>query len=104
MDLSKKGKVYFSGYAPHDSKSFDAWALSHLERTTMKNRICIVTSANTGIGLEIVRGLAKQRAHVVMMVCQNESKGEAALDQITKEQPDGHIDLVVGDLGTIASV
>jgi hypothetical protein len=42
---------------------------------------------------------------VMVWWCRNESKGKAALDQLITEQPaDGHIDLVVGDLGTVTSV
>lgn len=47
----------------------------------MKNKICIVTGGNTGIGKATVAGLAKQGATVVI-ACRDVLKGEAALGEL----------------------
>ena len=43
----------------------------------IKNKVCMITGANTGIGKEIARQLAELDAHVIM-VCRNQEKGEKA--------------------------
>lgn len=53
----------------------------------MKNKICLVTGANEGIGLEVARGLASQGAEVVML-CRNAEK--AAVAQAEVEKTTGH--------------
>ena len=68
----------------------------------MKNRICVVTGGNSGIGKAIVQALARQQAQVVM-VSRDRERGETAVQGIHSTVPNAHIDLVVGDLGTIAT-
>ena len=53
----------------------------------MKDKVCVVTGANTGIGFEIALGLAKQEAHVVL-VCRDIHKGNDAKDKIEESFPD----------------
>ena len=43
----------------------------------MKNKTCIVTGANTGIGKATASGLASLGAEVIM-VCRSKEKGEEA--------------------------
>ena len=66
----------------------------------MKGKTCIVTGGNTGIGYEIVRALAVQGTHVVL-VSRSPQRGQAALAQIQAELPHNPVTLIVGDLGTI---
>ena len=47
----------------------------------MKDKICIVTGGNTGIGKATVAGLA-QRGATVVIACRDVDKGKAALDEI----------------------
>lgn len=68
----------------------------------MKDRVCVVTGGNRGIGYEIVRALALQGSHVVM-VSRSSERGRAALAQLQAETPQGTVTLVTGDLGTISS-
>jgi len=66
-------------------------------------KICIVTGANTGIGLAIAESLAEQGQGVVM-VCRDEARGLAALERVRARAAAGAtVELVRGDLGTIAS-
>ncbi len=69
----------------------------------MKDSVCIVTGANSGIGLETARALARQGAEVVM-VCRNHQKGEAAKADIqeTTQNPDVH--LFIADLELQSSI
>jgi retinol dehydrogenase 12 len=68
----------------------------------MKDKICLVTGANEGIGFEVSRGLAAKGAKVVML-CRNEAKGKAAQSEIAKST--GNIpDLMICDLSSQADI
>jgi NAD(P)-dependent dehydrogenase (short-subunit alcohol dehydrogenase family) len=69
----------------------------------MHGKICVVTGANSGIGRETARGLARMGAHVVM-VCRNAEKGRAALEDIRRETGIGQIDLLIADLSAQQAV
>ncbi|MCB8976310.1 MAG: SDR family NAD(P)-dependent oxidoreductase [Ardenticatenaceae bacterium] len=69
---------------------------------SMKNRVCVVTGGNAGIGKAIVQTLAAQGAQVVL-VSRDKARGETAVQDIRQSISNAHIDLVVGDLGTIAA-
>ena len=68
-----------------------------------EQRVIVVTGANAGIGKEMVRQLAEQGHHVVA-VSRSREKGERALDEVRAAVPSATIDLVQGDLSTIAGV
>jgi NAD(P)-dependent dehydrogenase (short-subunit alcohol dehydrogenase family) len=70
---------------------------------TMNNKICMVTGANTGIGKETARGLAREGATVIL-ACRNVAKGESA--RLDIQQSTGRTDIKVMelDLGDPASV
>lgn len=62
----------------------------------MNNKLCVITGANSGIGFETARELAKQGAFIVM-VCRNEDKAEAARQKILSENQSSGIDIVLCD-------
>jgi NAD(P)-dependent dehydrogenase (short-subunit alcohol dehydrogenase family) len=68
----------------------------------MKNRICMVTGGNAGIGKAIVQALAAQQAQVVL-ISRNRERGETAVQEICQTNLSAKIDLVIGDVGAISA-
>lgn len=62
----------------------------------MNNKLCVITGANSGIGFETTKALAKKGAYIVM-VCRNEDKAEEARQQIIDETSNPGIDIVLCD-------
>lgn len=69
----------------------------------MKNKVCLITGANAGIGKETALSLAKQQAHIVML-CRNPAKAEAAKREIIRQSGNTNIDIISCDLNDLASV
>ncbi len=70
---------------------------------SQKGRIAIVTGANSGLGYETTRLLAKKDIEVVM-ACRNAKKAEKARNTILKEYPDARLVLMTVDLTRLSSV
>ncbi|MFZ1396294.1 MAG: SDR family NAD(P)-dependent oxidoreductase [Candidatus Promineifilaceae bacterium] len=68
----------------------------------MKDRVCVVTGGNAGIGRAMVQALAQQQAQVVL-VSRDKVRGETAVQEIRQTLPQAQIELVVGDVGSVAS-
>eukprot|EP00542_Grammatophora_oceanica_P014722 CAMPEP_0194028316 /NCGR_PEP_ID=MMETSP0009_2-20130614/2318_1 /TAXON_ID=210454 /ORGANISM="Grammatophora oceanica, Strain CCMP 410" /LENGTH=307 /DNA_ID=CAMNT_0038667669 /DNA_START=50 /DNA_END=973 /DNA_ORIENTATION=- len=68
----------------------------------MKDKVCIVTGANSGIGYALALALASLDAHVVM-VCRDLHTGHDAMEKISDTFPDAKVDLVQGNLGTLSA-
>jgi NAD(P)-dependent dehydrogenase (short-subunit alcohol dehydrogenase family) len=69
----------------------------------LSGRTFVVTGANSGLGYESTRALARHGGHVVMGV-RNGRKGEAALAQLASELPDARLELRHLDLADLESV
>jgi NAD(P)-dependent dehydrogenase (short-subunit alcohol dehydrogenase family) len=65
----------------------------------MKNKIVLVTGANSGLGKMAAIGLAKMGATVVM-VCRNRERGEAARQDIIAASGSSSVDLLLADLSS----
>lgn len=63
----------------------------------MHDKICVVTGANSGIGKETARALARMGAHVIM-VCRDPLRGRAALEDIQRTTGSERLDLMLADL------
>ncbi len=69
----------------------------------MKEKVCIVTGANTGIGLETARALARQGATVIL-ACRNQKKGETACADVKQTTGNNQVHLFQVDLGHMQSI
>ncbi|WNG15130.1 SDR family oxidoreductase [Cystobacter fuscus] len=69
----------------------------------MREKVCFITGATSGIGLESARGLARQGATVVL-AGRDPGRGEAALAEVRRTVPDAKLDLMLADLTSLASV
>ncbi|MGW4271097.1 oxidoreductase [Streptomyces seoulensis] len=66
-------------------------------------RVCVVTGANSGLGLATTRALARKGAHVILAV-RDEGKGHTAAAEITAEQPGAALEVRRLDLADLGSV
>jgi NAD(P)-dependent dehydrogenase (short-subunit alcohol dehydrogenase family) len=66
-------------------------------------RNAVVTGANSGLGLETARELARHGASVVL-ACRDTAKGERALREIQAAAPDARLQVSELDLGDLASI
>ncbi len=66
-------------------------------------RVAIVTGANSGIGFETARELARKGASVVL-ACRSEERGNEARDRIRAEQPDADVRVMKLDLADLDQV
>jgi NAD(P)-dependent dehydrogenase (short-subunit alcohol dehydrogenase family) len=69
----------------------------------MKNRICLITGANSGIGKITARELAKQ-GMTILMVVRNKEKGEQARREIIQLTGNQHVELYICDLSVQADI
>ena len=71
--------------------------------STINRPLCLVTGANTGIGFQIARGLARSRFRVAL-ACRDRARGEAARNTIASETRNPDVELLVVDLASQRSI
>jgi NAD(P)-dependent dehydrogenase (short-subunit alcohol dehydrogenase family) len=69
----------------------------------LEGRTVIVTGANSGLGFEAARGLARRRARVVV-ACRSEQKALEAIARLRAESPGAQLESLPLDLASLASV
>lgn len=74
-----------------------------LNQKAMRDKICLITGANSGIGKVTAQELAKRGAHVIML-CRNEEKAERAKEDILKVCGHDRVDIVLADLASIEQI
>jgi NAD(P)-dependent dehydrogenase (short-subunit alcohol dehydrogenase family) len=70
---------------------------------SLESQTWIVTGANSGLGLETVKGLAAKGATIVM-ACRTPSKAESAATEIRRETPAAKLELEQLDLASLKSI
>jgi NAD(P)-dependent dehydrogenase (short-subunit alcohol dehydrogenase family) len=78
-----------------------AWKPSQIP--DQSGKVAFVTGANSGIGFEAARELARAGAHVVL-ACRDSDKASSAEARIRHELPDAQVEPLVLDLASLASV
>ena len=78
-----------------------SWTINDMP--DQSGKIAVITGANSGLGFEASRELARRHATVVMAV-RNLEKGEAAVQRIKAEIPKADLELRKLDLGSLDSV
>lgn len=63
----------------------------------MKNKVCLVTGANSGIGKETAKTLARMGAFVVML-CRNKERAKRARQEIIDETGHTGVEVILADL------
>ncbi len=77
------------------------WTVEDIPDQT--GRVAVVTGANTGLGLETARALARRGAAVTLAV-RNLDKGRAAIDDVRGDVPDAEVELQELDLASLDSI
>ncbi|XP_066302833.1 retinol dehydrogenase 14-like [Branchiostoma lanceolatum] len=74
-----------------------------LSQASLKDKTAIVTGANTGIGFEVAKDLARRGAKVIL-ACRNEARAEAAVAEIVKDTGNENVMTSKLDLASLSSV
>ena len=69
----------------------------------LKDKVAIVTGANSGIGFETAKELARHGAQTVL-ACRSVDKAQAALAKIQAELPNAHAEVILLDLASLDSI
>lgn len=77
-------------------------AVQKKSTATMEGKVCVITGATSGVGLEASRQLAKGGAHIVM-VCRNPEKARRIQMEI-KSEWDVQVDVVIADFRSLDEV
>ena len=79
----------------------EKWTSDNIPDLTGK--IIIITGANSGIGFETAKEIARKGAQTIL-ACRSEEKGIEAIQRIQTEVPDAHIKPMTLDLSSLKSV
>ncbi len=69
----------------------------------MKDKVAVITGANSGIGKALVKQFLIDK-YQVALVCRNEEKGQATINELTEDFPQAKMKLYVGDLSEMKDV
>ena len=80
---------------------YENWLKKHTSR--LDGKLALVTGANSGIGFEAARYLLSLGASLIL-ACRSKERGEAALEKLLTEYPNGKAELCLLDLASHASI
>ncbi len=69
----------------------------------LKNKICLISGGNSGVGKAMATGLARSGATVIIL-CRNKEKAEQTTDEIIYKTKNGNIDYMLADLSVQNSI
>ncbi len=69
----------------------------------LAGKIAVVTGANSGIGLETARELARKGAHTIL-ACRSAERGERSVEDLKEHLPDAKLQLMALDLAGLSSI
>ena len=69
----------------------------------MKNKVCIITGANAGIGKKASIQIASKGYHVIM-ACRNKERGKIALEEVKKLSKSDEVELEIVDMSLKESI
>lgn len=99
-------KFQINGFKNFGKKGFDKhakhWDVSEMEGN-IKDKICIVTGANAGLGYEVSLALAKKQAHVIM-ICRSKERGETAHKEVIEKSGNKNVELAILDMSIAGEV
>ena len=67
----------------------------------LKGKVIVITGANSGIGLECVKQMAKLKPKVIVMGCRSEERASKAIENIENSECIEFIELDLSDLYSI---
>jgi NAD(P)-dependent dehydrogenase (short-subunit alcohol dehydrogenase family) len=71
----------------------------------MTQGTCIITGANSGLGLETAKYLAKNNPEIhIVLACRNESTAKSAVSSIKNAHPKASLEYLALDLGSLESI
>jgi NAD(P)-dependent dehydrogenase (short-subunit alcohol dehydrogenase family) len=74
-----------------------------INKISLKEKICVITGANSGIGKETAKALAKM-GFTIVMVCRNFERGKQALEEIKSFSGSDKVELLIADLSQISEI
>ncbi len=77
--------------------------MSDVQHISMKGKTCLVTGANTGIGFETAKALARMGARVGL-ICRTPAKCEETTSAILQAVPEAELDSFAADLSSQAEI
>ncbi|KAB2108422.1 hypothetical protein AG0111_0g3371 [Alternaria gaisen] len=76
-----------------------AFGRTWVPETNLKGKTIVVTGANTGLGLECAKHLARKNAATIILACRDTKKGQAAVETIYRDTScTGHTNIEVWEL------
>ena len=79
----------------------EKWTAEDIPNLT--GRVAVVTGANSGIGFEAAKELARKGAETIL-ACRSPERGQRALDVLMAEIPEAKAELMALDLASLASI
>jgi NAD(P)-dependent dehydrogenase (short-subunit alcohol dehydrogenase family) len=72
-------------------------------KMNLTGKTCLLTGANTGLGLSVAKQFAAQGADT-LLVCRSKEKGEDAILEIRSKIPNASLELMICDLSSMRSI